>query len=116
MVTRFKKILKGLKRTNGISIPLLASPLKEFRSKTFQRFGIVKNYWIETGSDKIDEGRYAVTKKEEDRYVFRVHALRDLPEIPSRATREQVMAAIDTHTLAVAEIMGRYQRQIQKAG
>ena len=45
---------------------------------TLQRFGIVKNYWLETGSDKIDEGRYAVTKKEEDRYVFRVPTLRNV--------------------------------------
>jgi cytochrome c peroxidase len=44
----------------------------------FQRFGIVKNYWLETGSDKIDQGRYAITKKEEDRYVFRVPMLRNI--------------------------------------
>ena len=43
-----------------------------------QKFGIVKNYWLETGSDKIDHGRYAVTKKEEDRYVFRVPTLRNV--------------------------------------
>jgi cytochrome c peroxidase len=45
---------------------------------SLQRFGIVKNYWLETGSDKIDEGRFAVTKKEEDRYVFRVPTLRNI--------------------------------------
>ncbi|HZN26823.1 MAG TPA: cytochrome C peroxidase, partial [Burkholderiales bacterium] len=43
-----------------------------------QRFGLVKNYWLETGSDKIDQGRYAITKKEEDRYVFRVPMLRNV--------------------------------------
>jgi cytochrome c peroxidase len=43
-----------------------------------QRFGVVKNYWLETGSDKVDEGRYAITKKEEDRYVFRVPMLRNV--------------------------------------
>jgi cytochrome c peroxidase len=43
-----------------------------------QRFGIVKEYWLATGSDKIDQGRYAVTKKEEDRYVFRVPMLRNI--------------------------------------
>ena len=43
-----------------------------------QRFGLVKNYWLETGSDKIDHGRYAITKKEEDRYVFRVPMLRNV--------------------------------------
>jgi cytochrome c peroxidase len=42
------------------------------------RFGIVKDYWLETGSKNVDAGRYAVTKKEEDRYVFRVPMLRNI--------------------------------------
>ena len=42
------------------------------------KFGVVKDYWLETGSKKIDPGRYAVTKKEEDRYVFRVAMLRNI--------------------------------------
>jgi cytochrome c peroxidase len=45
---------------------------------SFQRFGIVKEYWLETGSEKHDVGRFAVTKKEEDRYVFRVPMLRNV--------------------------------------
>jgi cytochrome c peroxidase len=49
-----------------------------FGGTMMQRFGLVKNYWLETGSDKIDEGRYAITKKEEDRYVFRVPMLRNV--------------------------------------
>ena len=49
-----------------------------FGGTMFQRFGIVKNYWLETGSDTIDDGRYAVTKKDEDRYVFRVPTLRNI--------------------------------------
>ena len=44
----------------------------------FQRFGQVKDYWTETGSQKIDQGRVAVTKKEEDRFVFRVPMLRNI--------------------------------------
>jgi cytochrome c peroxidase len=44
----------------------------------FQRFGLVKDYWPETGSEKPDQGRFAVTKKEEDRYVFRVPMLRNV--------------------------------------
>jgi cytochrome c peroxidase len=43
-----------------------------------QRFGIVKDYWPETGSAKIDLGRFASTKKEEDKYVFRVPMLRNV--------------------------------------
>jgi cytochrome c peroxidase len=45
---------------------------------TFQRFGVVKDYWTETGSKKIDVGRFAATRKEEDRYVFRVPMLRNV--------------------------------------
>ena len=44
------------------------------------KFGLVKDYWLETGSKKIDAGRYAVTKKEEDRYVFRVPMLRNIAQ------------------------------------
>jgi cytochrome c peroxidase len=38
----------------------------------------VKNYWLETRSAKPDAGRVAFTKKEEDRYVFRVPMLRNV--------------------------------------
>lgn len=43
-----------------------------------QKFGVTKDYWLETGSEKPDVGRFAVTKKEEDRYVFRVPMLRNV--------------------------------------
>jgi cytochrome c peroxidase len=43
-----------------------------------RRFGVVRDYWLETGSEKIDLGRYAMTKKEDDRYVFRVPMLRNV--------------------------------------
>src|SRR5688572_28575938 len=42
------------------------------------KFGVVKDYWAETGSAKTDVGRFAATKKEEDRYVFRVPMLRNV--------------------------------------
>jgi len=45
---------------------------------SLQRFGVVKDYWVETGSAKVDTGRVAFTKKEEDRYVFRVAMLRNI--------------------------------------
>jgi cytochrome c peroxidase len=44
----------------------------------FQKFGVMKEYWMETGSAKRDAGRFAATKKEEDRYVFRVPMLRNV--------------------------------------
>jgi cytochrome c peroxidase len=43
-----------------------------------QRFGLVKDYWLETGSAKIDAGRFGATKKEDDKYVFRVPMLRNV--------------------------------------
>jgi cytochrome c peroxidase len=43
-----------------------------------QRFGIVKDYWLATGSDTIDIGRQAITRNEADRYVFRVPMLRNV--------------------------------------
>ncbi|MGZ5661620.1 MAG: cytochrome-c peroxidase [Usitatibacter sp.] len=44
----------------------------------FAKFGLARDYWLETGSPKPDEGRYAVTKKDEDKYVFRVPMLRNV--------------------------------------
>jgi cytochrome c peroxidase len=43
-----------------------------------QKFGLTKDYWLETGSDKPDPGRFAITKKDEDRSVFRVPMLRNV--------------------------------------
>jgi cytochrome c peroxidase len=46
--------------------------------RVFMKFGVVRDYWLETGSPKPDVGRFATTKKEEDRYVFRVPMLRNV--------------------------------------
>jgi len=43
-----------------------------------QKFGVLKDYWTETGSPKPDVGRFATTKKDEDKYVFRVPMLRNV--------------------------------------
>lgn len=43
-----------------------------------QKFGLTRDYWLETGAATPDVGRFAVTKKEEDRYVFRVPMLRNV--------------------------------------
>jgi cytochrome c peroxidase len=47
-----------------------------------QKFGVTKDYWLETGSEKPDPGRFAITNKEEDRYVFRVPMLRNVAKTP----------------------------------
>lgn len=49
-----------------------------FGGTTFQKFGLVKEYQLETGSEKVDIGREAMTKKPEDHRVFRVAMLRNV--------------------------------------
>jgi cytochrome c peroxidase len=45
---------------------------------SFHKFGVVKDYWLATGSKKIDTGRFTATKKEEDKYIYRVPMLRNI--------------------------------------
>ena len=46
---------------------------------SFQKFGLVKGpYWQFTGSKEHDEGRFQVTKAENDKFVFRVPGLRNV--------------------------------------
>jgi cytochrome c peroxidase len=53
----------------------------------FQKFGVTKDYWLETKSEKPDAGRFAVTKNEPDRYVFRVPMLRSRQTAPLPTAR-----------------------------
>ena len=48
----------------------------------YQKFGFLEPYWKYTKSDPIDEGRYAVTKNEADKYVFKVPILRNVAKTP----------------------------------
>jgi len=43
-----------------------------------QKFGMVAPYWKYTKSKKVDAGRFNVTKKEEDKYLFKVPQLRNV--------------------------------------
>jgi cytochrome c peroxidase len=43
-----------------------------------QRFGVHHPYWEHTGSEHIDDGRYTVTGRESERYVFKVPSLRNV--------------------------------------
>jgi cytochrome c peroxidase len=45
---------------------------------SIQKFGVVKDYWSATQSEKRDPGRFEVTKKEADLYTFRVPMLRNI--------------------------------------
>ncbi|HMK59762.1 MAG TPA: cytochrome c peroxidase [Dissulfurispiraceae bacterium] len=48
----------------------------------YQKFGIVEPYWKYTKSGQIDEGRFAVSKVEADKYVFKVPILRNVEKTP----------------------------------
>jgi len=46
----------------------------------FARFGVREAYWEATNSKEHDEGRFAFTHVESDRYVFKVSSLRNVAE------------------------------------
>ena len=49
---------------------------------TYQKFGLVEDYWKATGSTSIDKGRFDVTKSPADMYVFKVPSLRNVAMTP----------------------------------
>jgi cytochrome c peroxidase len=48
----------------------------------FRKFGVVEDYWKETGSQEQDKGRFDVTMKPADLYVFKVPGLRNVAMEP----------------------------------
>jgi cytochrome c peroxidase len=48
----------------------------------FQKFGVVVDYWKETGSTEVDKGRFDVTGIPGDMYVFKVPGLRNVAMAP----------------------------------
>ena len=44
------------------------------------------------------------------RYIFKLYAVDKLTDLPARATKKQVLQAIDGHVLAKAELTGTYGR------
>lgn len=48
----------------------------------FQKFGMMEDYWKETGSKHIDKGRFDVTHDPNDKYVFKVPSLRNVAMTP----------------------------------
>lgn len=47
-------------------------------SGAFQKFGLREDYWKATGSKDVDKGRFDVTGKDADLYVFKVPGLRNV--------------------------------------
>lgn len=50
------------------------------------------------------------------RYIFRLYALREVPELPARINREQLLERISGFVLETAEVHCQYQRAIERAG
>ena len=48
----------------------------------FRKFGVVEDYWKETGSATPDKGRFDVTHNDTDLYVFKVPILRNVTRTP----------------------------------
>jgi cytochrome c peroxidase len=48
----------------------------------YQKFGVLEPYVKYTKSEKIDEGRFAVTKNEADKFLFKVPVLRNVAMTP----------------------------------
>jgi cytochrome c peroxidase len=48
----------------------------------FRKFGVMEDYWEETGSKVIDKGRFDVTNNPDDMYVFKVPGLRNVAMVP----------------------------------
>lgn len=48
-----------------------------FGGQAYEKFGVLEPYWTLTQSVEIDEGRFSVTKKEDDKYVYKVPVLRN---------------------------------------
>lgn len=48
----------------------------------YQKFGLQEDYWKQTGSTKIDEGRFDVTNDPADKQVFKVASLRNVAMTP----------------------------------
>lgn len=76
-------------------------------ANSFQKFGLIGDYWDHTGSDSVDEGRIAVTGEESDRFFFRVASLRNVAETApyfhdgSVATLEEAVRVIVTTQLGM---------------
>lgn len=74
---------------------------------SFQKFGVVKEYWPATGSKTIDPGRFSATKKEEDKYVYRVPMLRNIAKT-APYFHDGSVAALEDAVRIMAEVqLGR---------
>lgn len=72
-----------------------------------QKFGLVRDYWLATGSNPPDQGRFNSTKKEEDRYHFRVPMLRNVAKT-APYFHDGSVASLDAAVRVMADVqLGR---------
>ncbi|MDR0716135.1 MAG: c-type cytochrome [Azoarcus sp.] len=71
----------------------------------FQRFGVMGDYFADRGNaTETDLGRYNITHRDEDRYVFKVPSLRNVA-VTAPYFHDGSVASLDQ----AIDIMGRYQ-------
>ncbi len=70
----------------------------------FQRLGVMESYYNEKNTNQANMGRYNITKKDEDRYVFKVPGLRNVAITPPYLHNGSIDKLED-----VVSLMGRYQ-------
>lgn len=72
---------------------------------TYQKLGVMEDYFTARGNiSEADLGRFAVTKREEDRYVFKVPSLRNIALTPPYLHDGSANTLED-----VVRVMARYQ-------
>jgi len=59
---------------------------------------------------KIGYGGPCPPRGPKHRYYFKLYALDTVPDLPSGATKSQLLKAVEGHILAQGELMGRYGR------
>ncbi len=73
----------------------------------YQKFGILEPYWKYTKSEKPDEGRFAVTKVETDKYFFKVPVLRNVEKTPPYFHDGSIATLIEAITIMAKIQLGR---------
>jgi Raf kinase inhibitor-like YbhB/YbcL family protein len=52
-------------------------------------------------------------KNQTHRYFFKIYAIDQMLNLPARASKQELLVAIEGHVLDKAELMGRYAREIE---
>ncbi len=75
--------------------------------QVMQKFGIYSDYWLLTNCATIDNGLYDLTKKEADKYIFKVPGLRNVAET-APYLHDGSIQSLDK----VIEIMAKTQKNV----